>query len=259
MKALPPQSSRSNNTNTDTNTNTNPPRPSVLPNPNPNPNPSSSAPARTTSFRRKQRHESDNQQAPALQSQHQPSKSKSAGLFSFAAAALNKTSSALANISEPVIRSRQTNPTTARFNDTNLEDQLAVTESSSSPSATNLDRSVRLLRRSSSQSPPLPHKDSPPSVSYAEADPSRPAPVLLLPTLEGNMHQTSSRLLRMTDDDRPFTKVGNKTPIAFIPHHDLCWRTCLRHSARFPWQSYPSYIPPLCSFPTDNRKCDPGP
>jgi hypothetical protein len=46
----------------------------------------------------------------------------------------------------------------------------------------------------------------PPSRPYAEADPNRPLPILL-PRFDNKMHQTSSRLLRMTDDDRPFTRV----------------------------------------------------
>lgn len=46
------------------------------------------------------------------------------------------------------------------------------------------------------------------SQPYTHTDPSHPPPVLL-PRVDNKMHQTSSRLLRMTDDDRPFTKVSN--------------------------------------------------
>lgn len=42
---------------------------------------------------------------------------------------------------------------------------------------------------------------------YDQADPTLPLPIRL-PRTDNKMHQTSSRLLRMTDDDRPFTKVG---------------------------------------------------
>ncbi|KAL2167396.1 hypothetical protein VTG60DRAFT_1346 [Thermothelomyces hinnuleus] len=45
----------------------------------------------------------------------------------------------------------------------------------------------------------------PPSQPYSETDPSLPAPTHL-PRFDSKMHQTSSRLLRMTDDDRPYTK-----------------------------------------------------
>jgi len=46
----------------------------------------------------------------------------------------------------------------------------------------------------------------PPSKPYTETDPSFPKPIRA-PRYDSKMHQTSSRLLRMTDDDRPFTKV----------------------------------------------------
>lgn len=46
------------------------------------------------------------------------------------------------------------------------------------------------------------------SQPYTDTDPSQPPPVLL-PRVDNKMHQTSSRLLRMTDDDRPFTKVSH--------------------------------------------------
>jgi hypothetical protein len=36
----------------------------------------------------------------------------------------------------------------------------------------------------------------------------RPVPPGAAPTVPPKMHQTSSRLLRMTEDERPFTKVG---------------------------------------------------
>lgn len=45
----------------------------------------------------------------------------------------------------------------------------------------------------------------PPSKPYTETDPSFPKPIRA-PRYDSKMHQTSSRLLRMTDDDRPFTK-----------------------------------------------------
>lgn len=47
-----------------------------------------------------------------------------------------------------------------------------------------------------------------PSQPYSETDPNRPPPIRL-PRNDNKMHQTSSRLLRMTDDDRPFSKVCN--------------------------------------------------
>ena len=47
----------------------------------------------------------------------------------------------------------------------------------------------------------------PPSQPYSETDPSLPEPTHY-PGFDNKMHQTSSRLLRMTDDDRPYTKVS---------------------------------------------------
>ncbi|KAJ2901963.1 Developmental regulator flbA [Zalerion maritima] len=44
-----------------------------------------------------------------------------------------------------------------------------------------------------------------PSQPYSKTDPNQPPPKLL-PHVQNKMHQTSSRLLRMTEDDRPFTR-----------------------------------------------------
>ncbi len=63
----------------------------------------------------------------------------------------------------------------------------------------------------------LVHGD-PPSQPYSETDPSHPEPTLVPRLLDNKMHQTSSRLLRMTDDDRPFTKVSPS-------HGDCRWRS----------------------------------
>ncbi|KAL2153249.1 hypothetical protein VTH82DRAFT_4404 [Thermothelomyces myriococcoides] len=52
---------------------------------------------------------------------------------------------------------------------------------------------------------PNPLLGDPPSQPYSETDPSLPEPTHL-PRFDSKMHQTSSRLLRMTDDDRPYTK-----------------------------------------------------
>lgn len=54
-------------------------------------------------------------------------------------------------------------------------------------------------------SSPVPRDPNPPSQPYSETDPNRPLPVRV-GRVDNKMHQTSSRLLRMTDDDRPFTK-----------------------------------------------------
>ncbi|KAK8080453.1 developmental regulator flba protein [Apiospora hydei] len=51
----------------------------------------------------------------------------------------------------------------------------------------------------------VPQLGDPISRPYSEADPNTPLPIRL-PGPQNKMHQTSSRLLRMTDDDRPFTR-----------------------------------------------------
>ncbi|KAI2637251.1 RGS-domain-containing protein [Hypomontagnella submonticulosa] len=135
---------------------------------------------------------------------------KSGGLFAFAAAAIDKT---IANISEPTIRSRPSISALSRLS--------VVLDSPTSSENLNSDKSSRIRSFSSNSSAPstpsllsplsdtkrssqLSLKD-PISKPYSETDPSRPPPILL-PGLENKMHQTSSRLLRMTDDDRPFTR-----------------------------------------------------
>ncbi|KAI5868283.1 RGS-domain-containing protein [Durotheca rogersii] len=134
---------------------------------------------------------------------------KSGGLFALAAAAIDRT---IANISEPTIRSRPSASALSRLSIA-LDSPVSSDNSSS-------DKSSRIRSFSSNSSSastpfvsPIPDaklssqvslKD-PISKPYSETDPSRPPPIIL-PGLENKMHQTSSRLLRMTDDDRPFTR-----------------------------------------------------
>lgn len=62
----------------------------------------------------------------------------------------------------------------------------------------------------------------PPSQPYSETDPTLPEPTHVS-RLDNKMHQTSSRLLRMTDDDRPFTKVSCFYPLALSTSLVLGW------------------------------------
>lgn len=155
---------------------------------------------------------------PHLPPQHlpQPTKSKTGGLFSFA--------SRIATFSEPVIRRRPSISSIARsppgpsdptspsceFTYTSLDPRTTSTSQARRPSNQSSSSNQFFTHRPeghrSSQSLLL-QKDNPPSQPYSTADPNRPPPLLLL-TSDNKMHQTSSRLLRMTDDDRPFTKVG---------------------------------------------------
>ncbi|KAF4126535.1 hypothetical protein GMORB2_0271, partial [Geosmithia morbida] len=104
-----------------------------------------------------------------------------------------------------------------------------VRRHSSSPSTASLSngrsqqRTKQIFRSSSNQSlsptgPLSPIVDgkihAPPALPiskpYSETDPNTPPPIKVRPgDISGKMHQTSSRLLRMTDDDRPFTKDFN--------------------------------------------------
>ncbi|KAL6855817.1 regulator of G protein signaling [Trichoderma novae-zelandiae] len=115
-------------------------------------------------------------------------------ILSRAAAALDRTHSAIASISEPVIRNRQSNSTLARLSLTPSSHQSRDEPASpdrptafSYPSSQSLSSNQGDSKQSSSASSALHSpitESSPPS----------------------KMHQTSSRLLRMTDDDRPFTR-----------------------------------------------------
>jgi hypothetical protein len=140
---------------------------------------------------------------------HLPSTSsqRSGGFLALAAAALDKT---LAGISEPRIRPRQSFSRLSTGPDFLLSassQQLSPDKPSRSRPASNYAGPSPTLpgdtRHTSSPSP----RDDPFARPYTETDPNYPQPVRLS-RLDNKMHQTSSRLLRMTDDDRPFTKVS---------------------------------------------------
>ncbi|KAK4214859.1 putative developmental regulator flbA [Rhypophila decipiens] len=139
--------------------------------------------------------QSINSQRPYHLSNPSTSSQRSGGILAFAQAALDKT---LANIAEPRVRPRRS------LNRLSTGPDFIFSTAQSSP-----DKSTR--RRSPTTSGEGKHlslssvlKD-PPSQPYSETDPTRPLPIHLT-RQDNKMHQTSSRLLRMTDDDRPFTK-----------------------------------------------------
>ncbi|KAK2589573.1 hypothetical protein QQS21_012751 [Conoideocrella luteorostrata] len=128
-------------------------------------------------------------------------------LFNRAAAVLDRTQNAFASISEPAIRSRQSSSALARLS---LASTSVPNSEPSSPSKT------AGFKNSTTHAPPStasraetkvvnPTAHQLVSQPYSDTDPSLPPPVRLL-GLDKKMHQTSSRLLRMTDDDRPFTR-----------------------------------------------------
>lgn len=142
-------------------------------------------------------------------SAHKPQRSSSA-LLNFAAAALDKTQSAFANTLDPVVRPRQSNSALARLS---LNTGSPSSSESVSPIKASAGASAVVYKGKTHTTPPSssfaladPHPLDPPSQRYSETNPNT-LPPLKLPATDSKMHQTSSRLLRMTDDDRPFTKV----------------------------------------------------
>lgn len=140
-------------------------------------------------------------------STHKPQRSSSA-LLNFAAAALDKTQSAFANTLDPVVRPRQSNSALARLSlgTGSLSSSESVSPVKASPPYSVASKGKPHSTSSGSTLPVAdPHPLDPPSQRYSETNPNT-LPPLKIPAADSKMHQTSSRLLRMTDDDRPFTK-----------------------------------------------------
>ena len=157
------------------------------------------------------------------------SKQNRAGLFTLAALARDKTTNAIASLSEPTIRPRpssgslyrsaQSSPTTSSNNSNSLprsaDSQTSSREntehsrtSSSNTSASPVRSRTETLHSTSTQRQSL-LETNPPSQAYADTAADTPPPISFVPSGNYNkMHQTSSRLLRMTSDDRPFTRVS---------------------------------------------------
>lgn len=128
---------------------------------------------------------------------------RAGGIFAYAAAALDRTLSESRNI-----RSR---PSLNRLSVSVLPESTTTTSSPRQPTGGNNGSSSpekKARNRASVSNLRLSSLGTPPSQPYNDTDPSQPAPVHVQ-RLSNKMHQTSSRLLRMTDDDRPFTKVSD--------------------------------------------------
>ncbi|TWU72739.1 hypothetical protein ED733_001529 [Metarhizium rileyi] len=130
-------------------------------------------------------------------------------LFNRAAAAFDRTQNVFASISEPVIRPRRSITALARLSSqsvsvANLEPSSPDRSADSRASSTNASSTSANNAEIKGVSPVV-QANGPPSQPYTETDPSLPAPIRIQPS-DKKMHQTSSRLLRMTDDDRPFTR-----------------------------------------------------
>lgn len=160
-------------------------------------------------------------------------------LLSRAAAALDRTQNAFAGISEPVIRPRHSNSALARLS---LQSVSAPSPEPSSPGRTAGSKAFSVNgpftpapRAQIKVVSPAAQANHPPSQPYSETDPSLPAPIRVAPS-DKKMHQTSSRLLRMTDDDRPFTRV------CFLQSHVLAIPSSLFFAALDkPWDSSLSF------------------
>ncbi|KAE8450551.1 hypothetical protein EG329_006282 [Mollisiaceae sp. DMI_Dod_QoI] len=144
------------------------------------------------------------------------SKQNRSGLFNFAALARDKTSSAIASLSEPAIRNRpssgslyrtaQSSPATESQNSNSSvrsADLVGGSQANSNSSKTgNTPPQTNLHARTDSLL-----ETNPPSQAYSNTARDTPAPIAFAPQTNYNkMHQTSSRLLRMTSDERPFTR-----------------------------------------------------
>lgn len=185
--------------------------------------PPSPASALSTSFSRQRQQQPQPLQQSGVNSARGDSRSqKPGGFFAFAASAIDRTQSAIATISDPNVRHKRS------LSRLSISADLAGFSRGVelSPDKPSRYRPASIVSSSSSANllSPLPTdskfpssqtslaQEIPYSQPYSQTDPSHPPPILL-PRVDNKMHQTSSRLLRMTDDDRPFTKVSRRTTI----------------------------------------------
>lgn len=164
-----------------------------------------------------------------------PAKQSYPGLLGLAALARDRTTSAIASFAEPALRSRNSSNSLHRLSvATGSNSSLSPSATSSRSSGTTLievechssDRPVPWRRASQAstirarspettggltqQRHSLLATAYPPSQAYENTSADSPLPSVSPPSGNHNkMHQTSSRLLRMTDDERPFTRVSS--------------------------------------------------
>ncbi|KAK9413869.1 hypothetical protein SUNI508_11565 [Seiridium unicorne] len=141
---------------------------------------------------------------------------KSGGLFSFARSFSNTPSSSAI---EPIVRPRNSSSALGRQHQNHSQHRLSIALDSPSSAGDFSPRFRNSSTNSSTATTPVllsPQFDGkrssqlsllgdPISRPYSETDPNTKPPIRL-PVSKNKMHQTSSRLLRMTDDDRPFTR-----------------------------------------------------
>ncbi|ELR07510.1 hypothetical protein VC83_02109 [Pseudogymnoascus destructans] len=130
------------------------------------------------------------------------SRSSRTNLLTFAALARDKTTSAIATFSDPVTRAQVSRKNSHNHRTDGDSDKSPKRKSDPSRSIT--------PQAKESQSITTPRSGlqdtEPPSQSYEDTDANTPTPMKVVAPERSTMHQTSSRLLRMTEDDRPFTR-----------------------------------------------------
>ncbi|APA05521.1 hypothetical protein sscle_01g002910 [Sclerotinia sclerotiorum 1980 UF-70] len=156
-------------------------------------------------------------------------KQNRSGLFTLAVLARDKTSNAIASLAEPALRSRLSSsnildsntdhitPLKGINNRSKSAESIASTRehiaSSSSPSDNSTPATSNTIAENTPSVDFLGRRQSllgthPPSQAYSNT--AADTPPLIHPNRNtansSKMHQTSSRLLRMTSDDRPFTR-----------------------------------------------------
>ncbi|KAI1005471.1 Developmental regulator [Podosphaera aphanis] len=150
-------------------------------------------------------------------------------ISSLALLARNKTSSVIASLSlnsksKPLDPLQNISSSTDSNSSVSLSPSISPSQKYSIQRSTSSLRELLLTIKASNESVIIPHSPNqingsapetksllletiPPSQSYAKVATIYPAPIPFVPPqYSKNMHQTSSRLLRMTTDDRPFTR-----------------------------------------------------
>lgn len=151
------------------------------------------------------------------------------GLLGLAALARDKTTSAIASLTQPALRTRHSSKSPSRLSviSGSITGFFWSSNPPRSPALPLLDveghpaeRTIAVRRASQApvvraRSPEVPPRLSlhplrdaaPPSKAHENPSADCPLPTPLS-AKNNKMHQTSSRLLRMTDDERPFTRVS---------------------------------------------------
>lgn len=180
---------------------------------------SSAASASSTSLSRNKVHQQNQLGTYSARADHRTQ--RSGGFFAFAASAIDRTQTAIATISDP-----SNTPHKRSLSRLSISGDVAALSRGAEASPDKISRlrpssvitsspsSASALSPTTPQGPRFPSSQAPLaqeplySQPYSKTDASQPPPIRL-PKIDNKMHQTSSRLLRMTDDDRPFTKVSH--------------------------------------------------